>query len=181
MTTLGIVIPTVGRDSLERAVRSADRCADQTVVVADQCMVDAHYGAVLADVGCPGFARNVGAEHVWTEWLGFCDDDDQLVPDLYRQAVERHPAVDMIVHTAWHPELGPIPRPGWPLEHGNVTIAFTVKTKAFREEGGFIAGPPRTFRGEDYEMVRRFIDNGRIVVLSPPVAYLIRPEENPRP
>lgn len=181
MTTLGIVIPTIGRDSLERSVVAAERCADQIMVVADQCAVERQYEALTVDVGAPGLARNVGAEHVWTEWLGFCDDDDQLVPDVYRAAVERHPAVDMIVHTAWHPELGPIPRPGWPLEHGNVTIAFTVKTKAFREEGGFIAGPPRTFRGEDYEMVRRFIDNGRIVVLSPPVAYLIRPEENPRP
>lgn len=178
MTTLSVIVPTIGRDSLERAVQSAGVVAEQVIVVADQCEVPA--ADVTVDVGAAGLARNAGVELASTEWVGFCDDDDVLLP-VYRDMVERHPAVDMIVHTAWHPQLGPVPRPGWPLEHGNVTVAVTIKTRVFRDEGGFIAGPPRTFRGEDYEIVRRFIDNGRVVVVSPPVAYVIRPEEIRQP
>lgn len=175
MASLSIVIPTIGRDTLERADRSAARCAQRVVRVADNCP------DVVADVcgyfGAAGLARNAGVDLVDTTFVGFCDDDDELVPDVYRRAVNAHADADLILHSAWHPQLGPIPRPGWMTEFGNTTVAMTVRTSTFRELGGFIAGFPFTFKGEDFELFRRFVDHGKRVVASPEVAYLIRPEE----
>ena len=175
MASLSIVIPTVGRDTLERAERSAARCGQRVVIVADD------QPEVNADVhgrfGAAGLARNAGVELVDTTFVGFLDDDDELVPDAYRRALEAHADADLILHTAWHPQLGPIPRPGWLTEFANTTIAMTVRTSVFRSLGGFVAGFPFTFKGEDFELFRRFVDHGRAVVASPEVAYLIRPEE----
>lgn len=178
MNDLTIIIPTTGRDTLPAAVASAE-FADDVYVVADRSpdtIADLH-----VEMGGAGLARNAGLLFCDTTWVGFVDDDDQLIGDAYMAAIEPHPAVDMVIHTAWHPQVGTIPRPGWPLEHGNVTVAITAKTEVLRELGGFIAGPPRTFKGEDYELVRRFIDHEKIVVMSPIVSYLIRPQEGSYP
>jgi hypothetical protein len=51
-----------------------------------------------------------------------------------------------------------------------------VRTEVWRANP-FIAGPPATFRGEDFELVRRLMDQNRIVALSNEVGYLIRPQE----
>jgi len=175
MTSLSIVIPTIGRDTLERADRSACRCAQRVIRVADGC---AHVAAeVHGTFGAAGLARNAGVELVDTTFVGFLDDDDVIVPEVYRQVLEANADADLILHSAWHPQLGPIPRPGWMTEFGNTTIAMTVRTSTLRALGGFVAGFPFTFKGEDFELFRRFVDHGKRVVASPEVAYLIRPEE----
>jgi len=178
MTTLSVVIPTTGRDTLERAVQSAKACADQVIVVADGCPdipADLH-----VNCGAPGLARNAAAPHIWTDWVGFLDDDDVLVPDVYRAAVEAHAETDLIVQRMKHPDLGLVPRPGTETQliHGNVGISFAMRTALFREHP-FIAGPPLTMRGEDYELVRRMLDQGRYVVVSGDVGYVVNPEEVP--
>jgi GT2 family glycosyltransferase len=76
----------------------------------------------------------------------------------------------------WTPDIGPVPRPGWPIELGNVGISFTLRTDIWRERP-FIAGPPLTMRGEDFELVRRCMDHGLPIALSQEVAYIARPEE----
>jgi hypothetical protein len=174
MKTICVIIPTTGRDTLERAVRSAQAFADQVLVVADGARhVDA---ALHVDLGCPGLVRNAAARYVWTDLVAFCDDDDVLVPDVYRRGVEMHPDVDMLIHTMWDSTVGFVPRPGWPIEYGNVGISFVLQASLFREQQ-FIAGPPRTFRGEDFELVRRFIDQERTIAVSQEVGYLVRPQE----
>jgi len=174
MTTICVVIPTTGRETLERAVRSAEAFADQVLVVADNAP---HVDASLhVDLGCPGLVRNAAAKYVWTDLVAFCDDDDVLVPEVYRRGVEAHPAVDMLIHTMWDRSVGYVPRPGWPLEYGNVGISFVLQTALWREQP-FIAGPPATFRGEDFELVRRFIDQNRTIAASGEVGYLVRPQE----
>ena len=176
MTSLSIVIPTIGRDTLERADRSACRCAQRVIRVADGC---AHVAAeVHGTFGAAGLARNAGVELVDTTFVGFLDDDDVIVPEVYRRVLEANADADLILHSAWHPQLGPIPRPGWMTEFGNTTIAMTVRTSVLRALGGFVAGFPFTFKGEDFELFRRFVDHNRAVVASPEIAYLIRPEEH---
>lgn len=177
MTTLAVVIPTTGRDTLERAVQSAKACADQVIVVADGCPdipADLH-----VNCGAPGLARNAAALHIWTDWVGFLDDDDVLAPDVYRAAIEEHAdAADLIVQRMSHPELGFIPRPGTETElfHGNVGISFALRASLFRDHP-FIAGPPLTMRGEDYELIRRLRDQNRAVMVSGAVGYVVNPEE----
>lgn len=174
--TLSIVIPTTGRDTLERAVAHASACADEVIVVADGAP---HVNADLhVDLGAPGLVRNAGVAIARTDWVGFCDDDDVLIPDVYRQNWEPHPAADMVIHPMFHPELGPLPRPGSdPIVHGNVGISFTVKRRLAVAEP-MLPGPPLCASIEDYEYVRRFVDRKRIIVMAQRIAYIVRPEEH---
>lgn len=173
---LSIVIATTGRETLERAVASAEACADEVIIVADgarDVIADLH-----VDLGCPGLVRNAGVEVATGDWVGFLDDDDVLVPDRYRASVDAHPAVDVVIHPLLHPELGPVPRPGSDaITHGNVGISFTLKRSLALSEP-FIAGPPRTARIEDYELLRRLFDAGRLMVMAQEIAYVVRPEEH---
>lgn len=177
MPSLTIVIPTTGRESLERAKASAWAAADDVIVVADGD--ESVPARVHVDAGCPGITRNAAIPHVRTEWVGFLDDDDALVPDVYRRAFDElaNDGCDVVVQTMDHPTLGLIPRPQVPgvLFHGNVGISFAVRSKWWRHNP-FIAGPPRTFRGEDYELVRRAQDQDRTVVISTEVGYVVTPE-----
>lgn len=174
---LTIVIPTTGRETLDRAVASAEHAADQVIVIADGCP---HVHADLhVDCGAPGLTRNAAIPYITGDWVGFCDDDDILVPDVYRAAIEEHAdAADLIVQRMSHPELGFIPRLGTETElfHGNVGISFALRASLFRDHP-FIAGPPLTMRGEDYELVRRLLDQGRHVVVTGDVGYVVNPEE----
>jgi len=174
VSSLTIVIPTTGRDTLNRAIESAEAAADEVIVVADGWRGPA---TIHGEYGAPGLARNAALWDVATTHVGFLDDDDVLIPDVYRHVtLDVHPAADMVLHSMWHPELGPVPRPGWPITHGNVGISFAMRTSVARAHP-FIAGPPFTMRGEDYELVRRLMDEGAPIALSPHVAYIVRPEE----
>ena len=75
-----------------------------------------------------------------------------------------------------HLEFLSIKVPGGAFTHGNVGISFALRTALWRDNP-FIAGPPLTFRGEDYELIRRMSDQGRRIVLSSHVAYLASPKE----
>ena len=173
---LSIVIPTIGRKTLERAVASAEACADEVIIVADgrsDIVADLH-----VDLGAPGLVRNAGVEVATGDWVGFLDDDDVLIPDVYRANWEPHPAADMVLHPMWHPELGPLPRPGSdPIVHGNIGISFTVKRRLALEEP-MLPGPPHCASIEDYEYVRRFRDKHRILVMAQSIAYIVRPEQH---
>lgn len=175
MTTLTVVIPTIGRTTLDRASRLAAMCADQVIVVADNCIeicADLH-----VNFGCPGLVRNAAMPLVTSEWVAFCDDDDVLIPETYRNGLKTYRDADMVIHTMWHPQLGPIPRPGYLIAHGNVGISYMIRNELW-QTNPFIAGPPATFRGEDFELVQRMIDQERNVVTSGDVGYLVRPQES---
>ena len=177
MNTLTVVIPTTGRDTLRRAVKSAEAAADQVLIVADRWTPPPWLDALEVDCGAPGLARNAALPYLTTTHVGWLDDDDVLIPDVYRHvALEVHPAADMVIHTMWTPDVGPVPRPGWPIDHGNVGISLTMRTSVAQAEP-FIAGPPFTMRGEDFELVRRLMDKGAPIVLSHDIAYVARPEE----
>lgn len=179
MESLTIVIPTTGRDSLRHAVWSAQQVADQVIVVADGCTIDWHCDADLiieADAGQPGTARNEAIPYVTSEWVGFLDDDDELVPGVYRESIDELDGADVVVLTMDDPDLGLVPRPGLPIFHGNIGISFALRSDIWRAQP-FIAGPPLTMRGEDYELVRRLMDKHYTVAITEAVGYRVLPQE----
>jgi hypothetical protein len=179
VTTLSVVIPTTGRPELAYAVSSARCVADEVIVVCDGYNHGPVEGAdvtVCGAYGAPGLARNAAAPYVTTEWVGFLDDDDALVPDVYRATIEQLREADMVITLMNDPDLGNIPKIGLPIMHGNVGISFAVRSDLFRQEP-FIAGPPFTMRGEDFEYVRRYMDKQRAVCVSDAVGYIVLPQE----
>lgn len=179
MTTLSVVIPTTGRAELAYAVSSARCAADEVIVVCDGYNHGPIEGAdvtVCGAYGAPGLARNAAAPYVTSEFVGFLDDDDALVPDVYRSTIDNLSAADLIITMMDCPDLGLIPKIGLPIMHGNVGISFAVRADLFRQEP-FIAGPPFTMRGEDFEYVRRFMDKQRAVCVSDAVGYIVLPQE----
>lgn len=100
--TLSAIIPTVGRMSLKRAVRSVLRQSFKTtaLVVLDRPEMEEHVNRVLAGlphvlVLTPGgvggaAARNIGVRAAETSHIAFLDDDDEWVSEksaLQLQAV----------------------------------------------------------------------------------------------
>jgi len=146
-------------------------------VVADGCYpasTDADL-IISGKWGAPGLARNAAAPYIGSEWVGFLDDDDELLPNEYRATIEAHADADVVIMSMDDPDLGIIPRPQFPIIHGNVGISFAMKADLFREQQ-FIAGPPFTMRGEDFELLRRLMDQNRCIVATPTVTYRVLPE-----
>jgi len=180
MIDLTIVIPTRGDSPhLERAIEAAKLAAEDVIVI--------------DGIDAPGKARNEAIGLLSTEWVGFLDDDDILLPHTYREATDywAGQGADVVVHTMIDENGNKIPRPGAtyliqgdrgvPLPtiwHGNVGISFAMKSELWRQNP-FIAGPPYTMRGEDYELLRRLMDQDRFVVVSDAVAYIVKPEAQP--
>lgn len=95
LESIAVVIPTLNRPSLERAVESAAG-ADEIVVVGDhvwprvgtkrlKSKSEAMYPAPRA-----ADLRNLGMRHVMSAWIAFVDDDDVFTPGaiaMIRQVV----------------------------------------------------------------------------------------------
>jgi glycosyltransferase involved in cell wall biosynthesis len=90
---VSVVIPSVGRKSLETAVDSAKSQAEvnlEIFVVDDSFSqkIDIDGVQILRTGGNRGvsFARNLGVKAATGDWISFLDDDDSFIPEkLFRQ------------------------------------------------------------------------------------------------
>lgn len=161
--SLTVVIPTLGRQSLAEAKAS---CGSIPVEVEK----DPHRTGA-------GPSRNRAIQRVKTNWAQFLDDDDVLGPDFQRQflsTLEQHPDADCICWRARFPDgriLPKIPEVIW----SNVTIAFAVKRKY--ADNLFVKGSNAFQQNEDYLALKKLEDDGRKIVFSPHVTYLVKPSE----
>ena len=96
------IVPTVGRDTLRRAVQSAldqglDRAIHEVIVVNDsgqpleaqRWLADRSVRVVDADRSGLGAACNAGADAARGKYLQFLHDDDLLMPDGLRALIQR--------------------------------------------------------------------------------------------
>ena len=156
--SLTIIIPTIGRPTLRRAIQSVEQ---QTVPTNYIVQVDEmEDGAAIT--------RNHAIQTVKTNWVGFCDDDDYL--DVhYHEWLKGYKNFDLVVFSMVRPEGIVIPdhtdidR----LAYNWVGISFALRTKIAK------AFPFQNMIGEDYDLIMRVKAAGNRVKIAPNIAYFI--------
>lgn len=183
--TLTFIVPTIGRDTLPRALESLyamhvpDRWIayvvfdglEPTHVSSDPRVYTVPLQERHGAAGCAGHVRNLAMDHVHTPWMAFLDDDDCVRPRYILQWMEelrRTPSVDVVVFRMQMPD-GRIlpPKDSVRLEEGKVGISFAMRT-ATR------ARFPTQGLVEDYQLLRELNEHGWRMVLSPAVVYDVR-------
>ena len=102
MNKTTVIIKTIGRKTLSRAIESAKREGFKPIVISDgvKCHVN---GARSVRLGHQwgyygGMAANVGAALAETEFITFLDDDDEFAPgagEVIRSKLKEKPEVDV--------------------------------------------------------------------------------------
>lgn len=184
-TAYDVVIPTVGRDSLHRLLRSLARDVDgpalRTVIVVDDRPpatsplpgIDRSLGLdveVIRSGGRgPAAARNRGWRRTTAPWVCFLDDDVEVVPGwsaaLAHDLRDAAPAVGAIQGTV----RVPLPTTRRPTDRERnvaglatarwITADMAVRRSALADVGGFDERFPRAYR-EDSDLALRLMDAG---------------------
>lgn len=180
--TVTLVIPTLGRDTLWRALHSLEEQTDErwdAVVVCDGWAPEDsaeterlhwHEGVF----GAAGLARNAGVRVARGDWVGFLDDDDELTPtyvEHLHQHIEDHPRCEVVIFRMEHPDFGILPRLNGHLRLGSVGISFALR-RELAQAYEFMAEDLR--HPEDWDLISRLMHDGRKIFLSPSVDYLVR-------
>ena len=180
------VIPTLGRTTLKRTLRSLQNQHNpnwQAIVVFDGIKAPKFFAdsriqpiqiSKKGQFNHGAEVRNQGMEQVTTEWIAFVDDDDYLSPDYIDRLVEEinlQPNVAVVIFRMYHPNRSAfIPSPkDRNFSEGNVGISFSMKTALYK--AGFKFTPSAV---EDFKLLEYIRDKGHKMVLSPYVTYLIR-------
>lgn len=184
MRFVSFIIPTLGRESLNRTLQSLVDQTDpywQALVIADSvpnwCLpqIDNRiYGMNLTrkegNANCAGLVRDHGITNACGEWLGFVDDDDSLEPDYVKWLREESVGQDVVVFGMRCGPAGQVLPPGKELVCGYVGISFAVRSQFRREKGIWFSN----YGAEDYQ----FLDNARRlgarIKVSDRVAYRVR-------
>lgn len=187
MNHVTFIVPTIGRDTLKRALESlvaqtdpdwncavvADGIRDFQAPVNDPRIFTFSYSKGRCwDYG--GMARNIGMAFDAGEWFAFLDDDDSLDPHYVEWLKAQGDVFDLVVFRMRFPDASIVPpltttQPGQ-LVHGMTGISFAVRAsfqKAHRIQ--FI-----TDRSEDWYFVENSMRLGARVNVSERVAYRIR-------
>jgi glycosyltransferase involved in cell wall biosynthesis len=155
---LTIIIPSIGRETLQRAVESVEQQTIPTeyIVGIDQQQEGA------------SVMRNKMVSVCDTGWVGFCDDDDWLDPHYHEWLNEMKDA-DMVLFQMKRPDgmILPDHTDSDRLVYNWVGISFAMRTSVA------LKYPFKTMIGEDYDLIQRVRRAGLRLVVSPQVAYFV--------
>lgn len=142
-TSVTIIIPTIGRPTLQRAIDSVLMQTNegwQCYVEGDgvnprDVIGDPSYGKVLSWKQ-PHFRhesdmRNIGVTQADTEWVGFLDDDDTLSPNYVKWLKEEAADNDVVIFRQTFLKAGDQEATVFPsrpeIVWGNVGISYAIK------------------------------------------------------
>lgn len=159
---LTIIIPTIMRPTLDRAIQSVE---DQTIRT--------NY-IIVGDVNRigPGLTRNSAVKEVHTSWVGFLDDDDYLDEHYHEWLQKEKDGYDVVV---FRMKNSPLVEEAIPkstnvddLEYNQVGISFALRTKL-----AALYPFSNKVPGEDHELLMRLKKDGYKIKISDKVAYYI--------
>jgi hypothetical protein len=163
--SLTVIIPTIGRDSLGRAVGSVGA---QTVPAVALVEHDPDL------TGC-GPTLNRALLKVLTPWVATLGDDDSLCPE-FAAVVLAEPDADLAIVQMRYPDGLVLPMVTDPdeLQFGSVGCSYAVRTEVVRDVGGWIDEPCTPSLAEDWELIRAVRDGGGRVRVVPRVLYRVK-------
>ena len=136
------------------------------------CLTTSKLGTEQEIHNSAGFVRNIGLQLVDTPWVGFVDDDDILTNNYMNDLVTElniTPSLDVVIFKMI--ERGRIipPLNFNTLVCGQVGISFVYRSSFIKD--GFIFEQSTE---EDYNLLKKFENTGKKIVLSPFTTYLVR-------
>lgn len=167
MADLTVIIPTIGRDTLGRAVRSVVGQTKRTLTVIEPDP---------DRTGC-GPTLNRALPRVETEWVATMGDDDVL-HQRYAEWVAEYASADMVIlQMRLERGLSILPQVRSPskLRFGNVGASYALRTSIAREIGWIGRPSVKGEIAEDWSMIEAVRERGRAIVIVPRIAYFVRP------
>lgn len=164
---LTVLIPTIGRPTLARAMQSV---ASQTVPTA--CVVEHD----PERTGC-GPTLNRALPKVATPWVATMGDDDALHPQYAELLASLdHSSVDLFVFRMEYPDGSrlPLATTAADLRFGQVGCSYAVRTDLVRELGGWIDEPCSPVLAEDWELIQAARRAGARIEVVHRVVYYVR-------
>lgn len=190
MAFITFITPTIGRLTLDRTLLSlvAQTDKDWESYVVGDCITDPFFtigvkdprisywnlpekkGPVNGkDLHQAGEVRNQVLRKVKSEWIGFVDDDDTLMPQYVEWLKEAKDA-DVVIFKMTNEDHSFIRPDTEELKVGTVGISFAVKTS-------FVQRHNMKFENscsEDWGFIKRCQDHKAKISISEHIAYLIR-------
>lgn len=185
---IAIIIPTVNRDTLRRAVDSvlAQTCDNyHIIIVGDGVMpyVEPSLKITVMEApwtGEPGFTRNEGVKCAsGFEWIGFLDDDDILNQEYVEHwAIRKENDIDILIYKMInrnhvnHTTFIVPNNKRW--EYGQVGVNFAIRKPKFDAVEGF-KSMKELGSNEDWDFLDRVNQTGLRKEYLDYVGYVVRP------
>lgn len=182
--SITFIIPTIGRDTLERAIQSIENQTNnewKIIVVFDGIqstlknpnsktrVLEIEKKGV--DKNSAGNVRNHGMKYADTEWVAFLDDDDVISPDFvetFYKEIDEYPYVNILIFRMMQNDVI-IPKLKTDnFYEGDVGISFIVNKKILDR----IQFVPSAV--EDYNFLNEARKQNFVIMISPYVKYFVK-------
>jgi GR25 family glycosyltransferase involved in LPS biosynthesis len=182
------IIPTIGRQTLPKTVESLQNLHStdwKAIIVFDGIKPTFHTNDERIKVisidkkgekNHAGRVRNAGIKLAETNWIGFVDDDDILLPtyiDDFKESLLHKP--DVIIFKMLNNDgriLPPVDATDFYIN--KVGISFCLK-KSCMEKDNIWFKPSST---EDFDLLNKLRSSGKKIILSDKMNYIVRPEDH---
>jgi glycosyltransferase involved in cell wall biosynthesis len=184
--SITFIIPTIGRNTLERAIQSIENQTNnewKIIVIFDgikSTLKNSNSNSKIRvleiekkgiDKNSAGNVRNHGMKYADTEWIAFLDDDDVISPDYvetFYKEIQDYPFVDVLIFRMLRDDVI-IPKLKTDnFYQGDVGISFVINKKILNNVKFIPSGV------EDYNFLNEARKQKFVIMISPYVKYFVR-------